>query len=1026
MAAPKICQIIDHDNHVELISPHFSYVLATEAGLRAERLTNRICGKTMEMAGGMEFRADFDSADARIPIDGWKVFTGTAGCTDPDAEYGFQNGFHQVDCYDANWDGYQSPVMFEEFKFEPDRFKWARTHVFLPEAHRGRKLAIIVGGFGVMDFRYLRAFLNGVEIGTRITGKRWHEPGCFEIDLSSALYPFLRFGQDNVLVLQLTGYLCRSEKLDAHDPLQGRELATIGRSWPGQFEQYITVGQPLETPGWAVTGKAILEEGDTGRIDFSLLSDCGGYSAVASYRWDGIQPVLRKFLEIRNHTGHAVRLMNVSLGEYRTNLEPTEGEQGFPVYLGGSFFLAVAHPSGWAMGQDHTVSLRQYPGRLLQDGDSFSSMETVLGVSEDGSAREGFLAHIHSRMRRVKRGHDKAISIFESFGSWPIRPMELDYGHFPDETAILHNIGAVAQGQTEDGCHFDYYSIEFWNDYNGDFTRPGTMRFPNGLHQIRENLADLGTGLGLWIDTSAGRWSIGGNPVIKSCRTYPAATYETKTQNVVLGECYCRAADPFKAMLTNGFLHHIRENKARLLKFDDAMAVCHNPNHSHLPGIYSTEAIQSAEIDMLDAFDKACPELFMILYWGHRSPWWLLHADTLFESGLFLEASTPASFPTLYARDGVTVTLDQAAYWCDDVPKLGKDSLGVWLTDWAWNSSIHTERWCEGIVMDLCRGSLLFQVWSDQDWLSPEERKQAALFMELLKRGEDCFRNSRPILGNPWNYEPYGYCCTNGKRGFIALNNCTWSDVTVQLELNERWGFEPGMGWDLYRLYPGMAMLDGGEGPAGSAAIALRPFDVVLLEAVPHGQPATLPYDYAAAPLVQCFTTPTRRLELTVLPTDGSSAPETAIDRLLNGGPGLTGTGAAAYTEWQDAPPRILETVSLSDYASYVKKTAMVSAALPLPNAQGTMFIAATMQKDGLLAKLTNLGMHFAAKAEFCGKEINCEPVIGPLTYAIPWQGWRIEVPQSEGGQVQLTVSAMVPDTTEISFTGYFIPHAGC
>jgi hypothetical protein len=53
-----------------------------------------------------------------------------------------------------------------------------------------------------------------------------------------------------------------------------------------------------------------------------------------------------------------------------------------------------------------------------------------------------------------------------------------------------------------------------------------------------------------------------------------------------------------------------------------------------------------------------------MLYWGHRSPLWLIAADTLFESGLYLEATHPLASPTLYIRDSVILGLDQAQWWC--------------------------------------------------------------------------------------------------------------------------------------------------------------------------------------------------------------------------------------------------------------------------------------------------------------------------------------------------------------------------
>ena len=231
----------------------------------------------------------------------------------------------------------------------------------------------------------------------------------------------------------------------------------------------------------------------------------------------------------------------------------------------------------------------------------------------------------------------------------------------------------------------------------------------------------------------------------------------------------------------------------------------------------------------------------MLLYWGYRSPWWLLHGDTLFDSGIGIEAASPSSQPAPYARDSVTQKLDQAQRHACDVPALGKDSLGIWLSNWAWNSSIGKEHWQEGVVMDICRGSMLAQIWADNDWLSPPEWKQLADFLALLRAKPKCFDNPRFILGNPMNDEPYGYCCTDGRRAFLALNNCTWQDRSLPLELNAEWGLPDGKQWDLYRWYPEPARLKGDADSFGpKAAIMLKPFEVVLLEVVPAGERPSL------------------------------------------------------------------------------------------------------------------------------------------------------------------------------------------
>ena len=213
---------------------------------------------------------------------------------------------------------------------------------------------------------------------------------------------------------------------------------------------------------------------------------------------------------------------------------------------------------------------------------------------------------------------------------------------------------------------------------------------------------------------------------------------------------FCRATEPIKSMYIEAFRYHIRHNGVRLLKFDNFATTCSNPKHEHLPGIYSTEPIENALIEFLHALDAECPEVFLMLYWGHRSPWWLLHGDTLFDSGLGIEAASPSDLPAPHARDSVTQKLDQAQWVANqNLPPLGKDSLGVWLSDWAWNSQVGKERWQGGFVMDLCRGSMLAQPWSDTPWLSPPERKQMADFIALLKAQPGCFGNSRFVLGDP-------------------------------------------------------------------------------------------------------------------------------------------------------------------------------------------------------------------------------------------------------------------------------------
>jgi len=640
--------------------------------------------------------------------------------------------------------------------------------------------------------------------------------------------------------------------------LTGRKLS-LGGGAEVEFDIGLP-GQPLSTPKLNVTRKPTATSAANCEATFELSAADPNVSVSVTYRWDERQPVLRKFVSITNRSGTDWdRLLNVRLGTYRTDArtddkdpdfplylteshqggplgavnDPAGSKRGFPAYLEWQFFLGLAHPAGFATRQGSEVSLRQLPGLKLASGARFDCMEVVYGVSKDGAARQAFKDHLLGRMRRVRRAHDKPLAIFEPFGSKP------DGGFWETEDFVLNNLAKVAEGRQQSGLRWDYYCLEFWHDPAGDLKGPSLKRFPNGFAKFIEELKRQEMKPGLWLDSGElGGWSIAANPAVK-----PALTRH--------GESLCRATEPANRFYIEGFTHQMRENGVRLLKFDNFLDRCDEPAHEHLPGDYSTEPICNAVIECYRALDAACPDVFLMLYWKYQSPWWLQHADTLFDAGTRIEAASFAEWPTLRARESATRRLDQARWMVKDFPALGWDPLGVWLSDWDWNSRIGKEAWQEGVVMDLCRGHLLAQLWSDTPYLSPPERAQMADFIALLKARPECFRNARFILGNPWKHEPYGYCGSDGQRAFIALNNGVWQENTFTLELNSAWGLPDGRNWNLYRWYPQPAKLRSEAAAfASKAQIALRPFQIALFEVVPVGEAPTLdrPFEERPAP----------------------------------------------------------------------------------------------------------------------------------------------------------------------------------
>jgi hypothetical protein len=974
------CQIEFDECKVRLVSPLFEYSLDISQGLVGVSVENRLSGRTLSLGCGPEFGADFDKSFHRSWIAGWKVLDSGASGSDPDQESGFLKGFHDPGFHDRDWLGAQTPNAMDATRFAADHTLWARTHVFLPEECKGKKVTLLLGGMELMDFQSMRVFLNGRPIGVREVSARWNEPGSFEIDSTSGLYTWIHFGGDNVIAIQASGYTCRTSRLDEVDPLHVRDLSTSALFWSCQFEQCVVVGEVLDTPEWKVIRCVPVLEGPAGEMRVELESCDGRFHAAVAYRWNADEPTLHKTVRINNRTPRTLRLMNVRLGAYDTDAPASDGDKGFPVYIGDDHFLTLAHPAGWATGEGSRVRLRQFPGVLLDSGAIFDSMETVLGMAAKGDARKSFLRLIGGRMRRRLRNHEGIVKIYEPFGAWPQEELERE-GIWESEKIVLDNLRRLEPVLLEEGFAFDYFSIDFWADVHGDFIRTIPDRFPDGLATSFDRIKELGMAPGLWIDSSMGRWGIGANPVVAACRTYDFAAYDAVNQDTMLRETFCHASDPFRSLFRNAFIHHLKENGVRLLKFDNCMSTCHNPNHEHLPGIYSTEAIHDSLIQDFQAFDRSCPDVFIMLYWGYRSPWWLPHVDTLFESGLHMESCSPAAEPTRYARDGVILTLDQGSAWCADVPALGRDTLGFWLSDWAWNSSIGRERWVEGMLMDMMRGSNLFQPWGHPDWPGAMECRTLGTWGRLFESASGCIRNCVRILGDPWRTEPYGYCGSDGERAFISLFNCVWRDSLLELTLGPQWGLPEGVEWDVYQWHPERVKWERDARTGSMPSLVLRPFDIVLLEVVPRGTATTMKGDFKSSVMGAGFPEESRRVELSSLETSA-----------------------------EDEPTRVYQ----------------IQGVIP-SNQKGGTLIVTVQQFDGGIGRLQNdIGTHWSASAGIEGGAVATTPILGSKTYASAWQGWRIEIQPEHADHIfKVDMDSDIEGEYSTRFSAWFIPFDG-
>ena len=159
----------------------------------------------------------------------------------------------------------------------------------------------------------------------------------------------------------------------------------------------------------------------------------------------------------------------------------------------------------------------------------------------------------------------------------------------------------------------------------------------------------------------------------------------------------------------------------------------------------------------------------------------------------------------------------------------------------------------------------------------------------------------------------------------------------------------------------------------------MRPFEVVLLEAVPKGGKPALDRPLADQPLPHAFSEASHRLEVKVLPPEQPDANQPA--------------------------------------------TVRIRGQVPSTAAGGVLVVAVELRQGGHAWAPRNTGSNFTAEAAVAGRSTPVQPVLGNLTYEVPWQAWRIPVAAAhEARDFQLSVHFRLPPDVSRTFLAYFLP----
>jgi hypothetical protein len=839
-----------------LENPQLAWRLeADSAGIRSIEFENRLSGRHHPLQAESELALVF-STGQRLEIPWWHF-----QLTDDD----------KLPTDSGNWTAVRNLAGGQKGRVYSG-YCWFRHEFAVPEAARGHDLFFVLGGYDEQDWNEHWVYLNGTEIGRRTVSGRWRLPGRHVLRPADAAYSSLQFGpqSSNLLAIRARGYDYGAGGLSD-------EVLEQYVFRPFLFDQFISVGEPYQRVSHFGLREARQDSPE--KLTLTLEDSARQLMVSAHYQLDGF--VRRKQIEIQNRSANPMLLLDVELDAFRTEGQSEEGGHGRPVFLDEDAFGAIEHPAGINQGTAGEIRLWHCPGRSLAPGETLQTLTSVVGVARAGRVLEQFHTYLESRSPRRQKGR---VSIFTCFGT------NNQWGACPtlNDSEVLDDQNVVGSWQAK-GVKLDFFTLDTgWPANDGDLTEFVNTCYPDGPSRIVDGVHQLNMQFGLWFSEGWGGWANGSYPAIQpgaipepgsspdSPDALPIATYRNGfPSGGGIGHQMCMAAEPYYEVFRKAILHHVRENQARLLKFDSGNYYCNSLKHGHLPGKYSTEAISNRMIEIVQAARTLAPEVFVMWYWGEGSPFWALHGDVISESGLFMEGSGTSQFPTLYYRDAVTVSLDQNTQFAKLIPPMNKDSLGIWLSQIRWGNFMGKERWREALVMDLGRGSLVFpQLWGDPNLLNDGDIAFLAEMMALARANDQILLRARRTFGDSWKNEPYGYAFGDGNRSLVFCHNAHFIARKLNLLLGDSLGLSanPNSVLRITTHFPERTeLVSEDHAPfraGGPMELWMRPFETLLIEV--QSDPPSLPKrraNEAAAghygtPLALNSTQPSDGLEL--------------------------------------------------------------------------------------------------------------------------------------------------------------------
>ncbi|RLE01692.1 MAG: hypothetical protein DRJ11_09065 [Candidatus Aminicenantes bacterium] len=500
----------------------------------------------------------------------------------------------------------------------------------------------------------------------------------------------------------------------------------------------------------------------------------------------------RRRLEVRDPQarGHFLRWFWPRLGLVKGEIKPVKaGGFGQPVAVltgqGGAFF-GLEYPTA----ENHLLRLGQQQAELrcgqemgARIGPKWLASEWVVAaLTPTPIVKQWFWNYLET----IKVAPARPYLLYNSWYDLRAPVMVKDQARALTEANVLKAVASFRQRLVKErGLKLDAFVLDDgWDVYRSDW-QLNKEQFPNGLQPIAQALAAMGTRLGIWFGPIGGYshrdWRL---------NWMKEHGYET------VGNQLCVAGQKYHALLKKRVTDFVREYQVGYYKWDGIQFSCSEPDHGHLPGLYSRRAVMEAVIDLCRAVRQENPEIFLNITSGTwLSPWWLKYANTIWMQG---SDYGYANVPSISRRDRAMTYRDDVLYedlqkqdfWFPIAHLMTHGIIKGHLNQLGGpNESL--EEFTDNALLYFARGISMWELYISPDFLSDEQWDVLAAAIRWAKDRFAILEKTEMVGGDPGEREPYAYVHFRGQHGLIAARNPFIEPRVLRIRLEPSLGISP-------------------------------------------------------------------------------------------------------------------------------------------------------------------------------------------------------------------------------------------